>query len=151
MVGKPTDAEREAMQSPFAHSMLESIDFPTSPKGWAAQYPDASADALDLLHSLMQFDPNARITALQGLQHPYCAQFHDAESEPCATAAVNIQVQALTLALALTIAPAPALGLALTAAACTQVDDNDKKQTHFYREMLYQEINNMKKKEKRGR
>ena len=29
----------------------------------------------------MQYDPRKRMTSAEGLQHAYCAQFHDPESE----------------------------------------------------------------------
>eukprot|EP00878_Enallax_costatus_P040606 GHUV01046925.1.p1 GENE.GHUV01046925.1~~GHUV01046925.1.p1 ORF type:complete len:169 (+),score=46.53 GHUV01046925.1:68-508(+) len=34
-------------------------------------FPEASADCLDLLRRMMQFDPDKRITAAEALQHPY--------------------------------------------------------------------------------
>ena len=48
---------------------------------WSAMYPKASDDAIDLLERLMQYDPKRRLTAAEGLQHNYCSQFHDPESE----------------------------------------------------------------------
>ena len=41
--------------------------------------PDPNPDPNQV--KLMQFDPNHRMTAMDGLRHPFCAQFHDAESE----------------------------------------------------------------------
>jgi len=48
---------------------------------WRSMYPRATEDAIDLLDRLMQYDPRKRISAEEGLKHPYCAQFHDPESE----------------------------------------------------------------------
>ena len=54
-------------------------------QAWAATYPDASADAIDMMTQLMAFDPTQRLTAREGLTHPYCVQFHDEQSETIAT------------------------------------------------------------------
>ena len=56
-------------------------------------YPKASDDAINLLERLMQYDPKRRLTAAEGLQHNYCSQFHDPESEVTyAHGRVNISV-----------------------------------------------------------
>ena len=44
-------------------------------------YLRASDDAIDLLEGMMQYNPKQRLTAARGLEHPYCAQFHDPDSE----------------------------------------------------------------------
>jgi len=110
LVGSPTEQEIEAMDSPFAKTMLDSLQQPADGvgKGWKTLYPNASDVALDLLQKLMQFDPNQRLPAEAGLKHEYCAQFHDAHSEETAKAPVAIDI-----------------------------DDNDKKSTSVYRDKLY--------------
>ena len=61
-LGRPTDGEVAAMQSPFAATMLDSIVCPPPPgKGWAARFPGASDAARDLLAQLMRFEPDARV------------------------------------------------------------------------------------------
>lgn len=116
IVGKPTQAETVAMKSPFAQTMLDSLQYPKEAKGWRGMFEAASEHAIDLLEKLMQFDPAKRMTAEVGLNHPYCQQFHDANSEPIAQQKVSITL-----------------------------DDNEKKTTAIYREKLYQEIQRMKK------
>uniref|UniRef100_A0A3Q0S943 mitogen-activated protein kinase n=1 Tax=Amphilophus citrinellus TaxID=61819 RepID=A0A3Q0S943_AMPCI len=37
---------------------------------------------IDLLEGMLLLDPEARLTAKQGLSHPYLAEYHDPESEP---------------------------------------------------------------------
>jgi len=119
ITGKPTEAQIQSMKSPFAVTMLDSLQYPAAAKGWSSVYPTATPTALDMLVKLMSFDPSQRITAMEGLRHPYCAQFHDAESEYTATTPVSIIL-----------------------------DDNEKKATSVYRDRLYQEIGKMKKRGK---
>lgn len=38
--------------------------------------------AVDLLEGMLLLDPERRLTAKQGLSHPYLAEYHDLESEP---------------------------------------------------------------------
>ena len=38
--------------------------------------------AVDLLDSILLLDPDTRMTAKEGLSHPYLSEFHDPESEP---------------------------------------------------------------------
>ena len=115
----PHPHSQASMRSPFAQTMLDSLQYPAEAKGWTSLFPTATPTALDLLVKLMQFDPGQRMTAMDGLRHPYCAQFHDAESEYTATTPVSIIL-----------------------------DDNEKKATSVYRDRLYQEITKMKKRGK---
>lgn len=118
-VGRPTPDEVAAMQSPFAQTMLENINVSKKPPTkWADMYPKAPAEAIDLLEKLMQWDPNKRLSALEGMRHPYCKQF--IESDPhCKEPLKRVAPKAVT----------------------TPFDDNDKKTTHVYRDRLYEEIN----------
>ncbi len=63
IIGKPTEEQIRAMQSPFAATMLDSLQYPAEAKGWSSLFPNASPTALDLLVKLMQFDPNNRAPA----------------------------------------------------------------------------------------
>lgn len=38
--------------------------------------------AIDLLDKLLNFDPEARITVEQALEHPYLEAYHDPKDEP---------------------------------------------------------------------
>jgi len=80
ITGRPTTEDIDAIKSPFAATMLESLP-PSNPKALSDMFPAASADALDVLRLMLQFNPNKRITAQQALEHPYLEQFHNAEEE----------------------------------------------------------------------
>ena len=47
-------------------------------------FPDASAQAIDLLERMLQFNPTKRITVEDALAHPYLAQLHNPAVEPSA-------------------------------------------------------------------
>lgn len=95
--------------------MLESLP-PTKTRRLRDVFPTASEDALDLLKSLLQFNPNKRLTAEQALAHPYVAQFHSPEDEPNCKRRINIPI-----------------------------DDNQKFSIREYRNKLYQDIHKRKK------
>jgi len=135
-IGMPGEETVSRLKSPFAKSMIDHLPPAVGKKGsktyeeqlqaWAATYPDASADAIDMMTQLMAFDPTQRLTAREGLTHPYCAQFHDEQSETIATRPVSTNVQ---------------LGTA------KQYDDETgKKATAFYRDLLYEMIRKRNKK-----
>lgn len=62
ITGRPTPEDIEAINSPLAQTMLESLP-PTKPKKLRDIFPSASDDALDLLKNLLQFNPSKRLTA----------------------------------------------------------------------------------------
>ena len=110
--------------SPFSRKMVEQIsvrDGAGSDETWKASFPNASADALDLLKKLLLLDPHNRITAHDALSHPYVTQFHMPKVEREAPRGVSVPI-----------------------------DDNDKKSTHVYRDRLYAEITRMKASAGRG-
>jgi mitogen-activated protein kinase 15 len=62
ITGKPTAEDIDAVKSPFAATMLEGLP-QNDPKSLSSLFPLASADALDLLHQMLFFNPSKRITA----------------------------------------------------------------------------------------
>ncbi len=56
ITGTPSPEDIEAIQSPFAATMLDSLT-PTEPRNLADVFPNASPEALDLLRLTMQFNP----------------------------------------------------------------------------------------------
>jgi len=113
--GRPSHDEIEAIKSPFAGTMLESIP-PVAKKTLNELFPGASVEALDLLRRLLQFSPSKRISAESALSHPFVSQFHNPDDEPGVKGAISI---------------------------C--IDDNTKYTINDYREKLYIEIVRKKK------
>lgn len=96
VTGRPSSEDVDAIKSPFAATMLESLPmsrprlsfshlFEGFLKGFARplseMFPSASVEALDLLRLCLQFNPNKRITAKDALRHPYVVQFHNPDDE----------------------------------------------------------------------
>jgi mitogen-activated protein kinase 15 len=91
ITGTPSPEDIEAIQSPFAATMLDSLT-PTEPRNLADVFPNATAEALDLLRQSLQFNPEKRITAEQALEHPYVEQFHDLALEPACEFIIQIAI-----------------------------------------------------------
>lgn len=62
VTGRPSQEDVESINSPLAQTMLESLP-PTKAKKLRDMFPTASEEALDLLKSLLQFNPHKRLTA----------------------------------------------------------------------------------------
>ena len=56
VTGRPSTEDVESINSPLAQTMLESLP-PTKAKKLRDMFPTASDDALDLMKSLLQFNP----------------------------------------------------------------------------------------------
>ena len=54
----------------------------TEPQALSERYPEASAESLDMIRMLLQFNPSRRIRVTQALRHPYVVDFHNPEDEP---------------------------------------------------------------------
>lgn len=115
ITGRPSPEDIEAINSPLAQTMLESLP-PSKSRRLRDVFPTASDDALDLLKQLLQFNPNKRLTAEQALRHAYVAQFHNTDDEPICTRKIQIPI-----------------------------DDNQKFSIREYRNKLYSDIHKRKK------
>ena len=108
MIGAPTKSDIKALNSQFTLEMLDGMPFPMGEKGvdgkhalknfqrseppeegcgggraggWHTLYPNASNDALDMLTKLMLYNSEKRITAKEGLVHPYCSQVRSCDAQ----------------------------------------------------------------------
>ncbi|KAI8844315.1 Mitogen-activated protein kinase [Chytriomyces hyalinus] len=81
ILGTPDDATLRRIGSERAQLYIRSLRR-TQKVPWTHLFPKASAVALDLLEKLLTFDPHARITVEQALEHPYLEAYHDISDEP---------------------------------------------------------------------
>jgi mitogen-activated protein kinase 15 len=77
----PSKADIEAVASPFAATMLETLpvmNYKTIPQ----TFPSATEDGLDVLRSCFHFNPDKRPSAEELLRHDFVSDFHNEEEEP---------------------------------------------------------------------
>jgi mitogen-activated protein kinase 15 len=119
VTGRPTAEDIEAIKSPFAATLLESLP-DSKPKALSDLFPHASEEALDILRLMLQFNPNKRLTAEDALKHPFVAQFHNPDEETVCEREIKIAI-----------------------------DDDHKYSIADYRNQLYQDIVAKKKENRR--
>jgi len=120
--GLPCEEDIEAINSPFAATMLESLP-PTNHRTKLSDlFPHASKDALDLLSKCLQFNPQKRITCDEALKHPFVGEFHVPAEEISCAGVIRIPI-----------------------------DDNHKYSISDYRNQLYEDIVSKKKEQRRKR
>jgi len=80
-LGPPTAADLSMIGNPQAVDYIKAL--PKREKvPFEKLYPNASAEAIDLLGKMLVFDPRKRITAAQALEHDYLAALHNVNDEP---------------------------------------------------------------------
>jgi len=117
VTGKPSKEDIESINSELASVMLENtvVKKKNSLKNL---YPKATAEELDLLEKLLQFNPNKRINVRDALEHDYVKEFHSnyADTEIESDKFINIPL-----------------------------DDNVRMSAKEYRKKLYDEVLKRKK------
>lgn len=84
LLGLPPDDVINAIGSENTLRFVRSL--PPRPRvPFHEKFAGASADAIDVLEKMLVFDPRARITAPEILEHPYLQDYHDADDEPVAS------------------------------------------------------------------
>ena len=88
-IGTLTESELddfEALSNEDIRGFLEKMP-PMPRKDFAAMFPHADADAIELLNRMLQFDPRRRCSVEEALAHPWLAQLHEEAAEPSAPGA----------------------------------------------------------------
>jgi len=122
--GRPSKVDLEAINSPYAETMLDTLSSDQDPKEWVSLFPSAEADTIDLLAQLLAFNPNKRIAVEASLCHQYVEQFHvgNEEDEIVCDKKINIPI-----------------------------NDNKKLNVAAYRNELYQNVIKVQKDEKKAK
>lgn len=123
LTGRPSGPDLESLQSDKAETILECIPAPATLLSLPSLLPSLSAEGRDLVNTCLQFNPLSRISAEDALAHPFVADFHLPEEEPAF--------------------PEGSVRL--------PVDDNTKLSASEYRERLYQEITNRRRRARKKR
>ncbi|KAH9935943.1 kinase-like protein [Epithele typhae] len=81
VLGTPDDEVITRIASPKAQAYLRSLPWKKKVP-FEKLIPMADRQAIDLLSKLMVFDPSARLTVDQALEHPWLSAYHDVADEP---------------------------------------------------------------------
>lgn len=122
LTGPPSPSDVDAMGSPFAQTMLESLNKQKRGRAFEDVFNTAHPDAISMLRQLLHFNPEKRISAERALEHPYVAQFHNPHEEPVCGKVIKIPI-----------------------------DDNTKYDIDEYRSKVYSEVVRKKRDQKRER
>lgn len=80
VIGTPTKSEIRAIKNEKAQKYLSNLQ-KRNPVDWRKKFPGCSANALDLLQGLLQFNSRKRLTVDQALAHPFMRSVRDEEAE----------------------------------------------------------------------
>jgi len=80
VIPTPSRQDIDSIKSSYSTSLLDKATM-RSRKNLTDLFPDAPNDALDMVQSLLQFNPDKRMTAEEALAHPYLAKFHNPAEE----------------------------------------------------------------------
>lgn len=76
LIGTPSEEDIDSIGSSAAQKYIKKKT-PRPSIDWAAKYPDAKPEALDLLKKMLIFHPDKRISVDAALRHPYFASIFD--------------------------------------------------------------------------
>ena len=82
-LGRPSDKDLEFVTSERAKKFMLSLPM-NQPVSYAILFPNYKneTEALDLIVKMLAFDPSARITIEEALEHPFMASLHNVDDEP---------------------------------------------------------------------
>ncbi|KAM6924933.1 mitogen-activated protein kinase 14A [Xenentodon cancila] len=81
VTGTPDRSLVAKMQNKDAQSYVQGLP-PQKKKNFKNVFPNMDQSAVNLLEEMLLLDPERRLTAKQGLSHPFLAEYHDPDSEP---------------------------------------------------------------------
>ncbi|ODV93903.1 hypothetical protein PACTADRAFT_51654 [Pachysolen tannophilus NRRL Y-2460] len=81
IVGTPKESTLTRIGSKRAQEYVRSLPL-MAKVPFSGLFPNANADALDLLEKMLTLDPQERITVEDALNHPYLKIWHDPNDEP---------------------------------------------------------------------
>ncbi|XP_059189311.1 STKc_p38 domain-containing protein [Centropristis striata] len=81
LTGTPDSSLVQKMQSKDAQSYVQGLP-PQKKKNFKEVFASMDENAVGLLEGMLLLDPETRLTAKQGLAHPFLAEYHDPECEP---------------------------------------------------------------------
>ncbi|XP_014838522.1 PREDICTED: mitogen-activated protein kinase 14A-like [Poecilia mexicana] len=81
LTGTPDSSLVQKMQSKDAQSYVQALPSQKK-KNFKEVFPAMNEKAVNLLEGMLLLDPEKRLTANQGLAHPFLSEYHDPDSEP---------------------------------------------------------------------
>ncbi|XP_012729591.2 STKc_p38 domain-containing protein [Fundulus heteroclitus] len=81
LTGTPDSSMVKKMQSKDAQSYVQGLPSQKK-KNFKEMFPTMNEKAVSLLEGMLLLDPEKRLTAKQGLAHPFLTEYHDPDSEP---------------------------------------------------------------------
>ena len=79
VIGFPAEEDLGFVSDEKTLAYLHKLPKPAGPKLWDELEGKASPHAIDLLKSMLQFEPDKRITVKDAIRHPYFTQFEKLE------------------------------------------------------------------------
>lgn len=81
LTGTPESSLVQKMQSKDAQSYVQGLPIQKK-KNFIEAFPSMDKNAVHILEGMLLLDPANRLTAKQGLAHPYLSEYSDPENEP---------------------------------------------------------------------